>query len=166
MKKLHVAQVNIARMRAPLEDPMMRGFVERLDEINALADGSPGFVWRLQTDAGNATYLRPYDDEWIIINLSIWETIEDLRNFVYGGNHADVLRQRRDWFEKLQTPVVALWWIPAGHIPSIDEAKKRLAHLQERGPTPFAFSFRTVFPPDEEVVAATDWSAFEPCPAV
>jgi hypothetical protein len=165
MKKLHVAQVNIARMRAPLEDPMMRGFVERLDEINALADGSPGFVWRLQTDAGNATYLRPYDDEWIIINLSIWETIEDLRNFVYGGNHADVLRQRRDWFEKLQTPVVALWWIPAGHIPSIDEAKKRLAHLQERGPTPFAFSFRELFPPDEEVVRTTDWSDFEPCPA-
>jgi hypothetical protein len=165
MKKLHVAQVNIARMRAPLEDPMMRGFVERLDEINALADGSPGFVWRLQTDAGNATYLRPYDDEWIIINLSIWETIEDLRNFVYGGNHADVLRQRRDWFEKLQTPVVALWWIPAGHIPSIDEAKKRLAHLQERGPTPFAFSFRELFPPPEEVVRTTDWSDFEPCPA-
>jgi hypothetical protein len=165
MKKLHVAQVNIARMRAPLEDPMMRGFVERLDEINALADGSPGFVWRLQTDAGNATYLRPYDDEWIIINLSIWETIEDLRNFVYGGNHAEVLRQRRDWFEKLQTPVVALWWIPAGHIPSIDEAKKRLAHLQERGPTPFAFSFRELFPPDEEVVRTTDWSDFEPCPA-
>lgn len=165
MKKLHVAQVNIARMRAPLEDPMMRGFVERLDEINALADGSPGFVWRLQTDAGNATYLRPYDDEWIIINLSVWETVEDLRNFVYGGDHAEVLRQRRDWFEKLEAPVVALWWVPAGHIPSIDEAKKRLAHLQERGPTSFAFSFRELFPPDEEVVRTTDWSGFKPCPA-
>jgi Domain of unknown function (DUF3291) len=165
VRKLQVAQVNIGRVLAPLEDPMMRGFVERLDEINALADGSPGFVWRLQTEAGNATYLRPYDDERILINLSVWETVEDLRNFVYGGNHAEVLRQRGDWFEKLEAPVVGLWWVPAGHIPSIDEAKKRLAHLQERGPTPFAFSFRALFPPDEEVVRTTDWSAFEPCPA-
>jgi len=164
VKKLHVAQVNIGRMRASLEDPMMSGFVARLDEINALADGSPGFVWRLQTEAGNATYLRPYDDERILINLSVWETVEDLRDFVYGGNHAEVLRQRGDWFEKLEAPVVALWWVPAGHVPSIDEAKKRLAHLQERGPTPFAFSFRELFPPDEEVVRTTDWSAFEPCP--
>jgi hypothetical protein len=165
LKKLHIAQVNIARMRAPLEDPTMHGFVSRLEEINALADGSSGFVWRLQTEAGNATYLRPYDDEWIIINLSVWETVEDLRNFVFGGDHAEVLRQRRDWFEKLETPVTALWWVPAGHIPSIDEAKKRLAHLQERGPTPFAFSFRVLFPPDEEVIRTTNWSAFEPCPA-
>ena len=153
-------------MRGPLERPVMRGFVERLDEINALADGSPGFVWRLQTGAGNATYLRPYDDEMILINLSVWESIEDLRNYVYGGGHAEVLRQRWEWFEKLETPVTALWWVPAGHVPSIDEAKKRLSHLQEHGPTPFAFSFRAPFPPDQEVVRATDWSAFKPCPAL
>jgi Domain of unknown function (DUF3291) len=166
MKKLHLAQFNIGRMLGPLDGPVMRGFVERLDEVNAIADGTPGFVWRLQTDAGNATYLRPYDDEWIIVNMSVWETVESLRNFVFSGKHSEVLRQRREWFEKLEKPITVLWWVPAGHIPSIDEAKKRLAHLQERGPTPFAFSFRTVFPPDEEVVAATDWSAFEPCPAV
>jgi hypothetical protein len=166
MTKLHLAQVNIARMRGALEDPVMREFVARLEEINALADGSPGFVWRLQTDAGNATYLRPYDDERIIVNMSVWETVEDLRNYAYRGGHAEALRRRQEWFEKLDTPVVALWWVPAGHIPSIDEAKKRLAHLQERGPTPFAFSFRSLFPPDEEVARATDWSAFEPCPAV
>jgi len=166
MKKLHLAQFNIGRMLGPLDGPVMRGFVERLEEINAIADGTPGFVWRLQTDAGNATYLRPYDDEWIIVNMSVWETVEDLRNFVFSGKHSEVLRQRREWFEKLEKPITVLWWVPAGHVPSIDEAKKRLAHLQERGPTPFAFSFRTVFPPDEEVVAATDWSAFEPCPAV
>ena len=98
--------------------------------------------------------------------MSVWDSVEDLRNFVFGGKHSEVLRQRREWFEKLETPITVLWWVPAGHIPSIDEAKKRLAHLQEHGPTPFAFSFRTIFPPDEEVVAATDWSAFEPCPAV
>lgn len=161
---LHLAQVNIARMRGALDDPVMRDFVARLEEINALADGSPGFVWRLQTEAGNATYLRPYDDERIIVNMSVWETVEDLRHYVYGGGHADVLRRRHDWFERLETPVVALWWIPAGHVPSIDEAKKRLAHLQERGPSPFAFSFRSLFPPDEKFVRTTDWSAFEPCP--
>jgi len=125
MRKLHLAQVNIARMLAPLEDPVMADFVARLDEINALADGSPGFVWRLQTDAGNATYLRPYDDDRIIINMSVWETVEDLRNYVYQSRHSEVLRRRREWFEKLETPVVALWWVPAGHVPSVDEAKKR-----------------------------------------
>ena len=164
MKTLHLAQVNVARMLAPLEDPVMAGFVARLDEINALADGSPGFVWRLQTEAGNATYLRPYADERIIINMSVWETVEDLRNYVYQSRHSEVLRRRREWFEKLETPVVALWWVPAGHVPSVDEAKKRLAHLEENGPTPFAFSFRSIFPPDEQVVQSTDWSAFEPCP--
>src|SRR5262249_62317734 len=101
MGTLHLAQVNIARMRGALEDPVMQGFVARLDEINVLADGSPGFVWRLQTDAGNATYLRPYDDERIIINMSVWKSIEDLRHFVYRGDHAEVLRQRAGWFEKL-----------------------------------------------------------------
>jgi heme-degrading monooxygenase HmoA len=163
--KTHLAQVNIARMRGPLEGPVMAGFVARLDEINALADGSPGFVWRLQTDAGNATYLRPYDDERIIINMSVWESIEQLRNYVYQSRHAEVLRQRRDWFEKLDSPVVALWWVPAGHVPPVDEAKKRIAHLEEHDPTPFAFSFRSPFPPDPHVLASTDWSAFEPCPA-
>ena len=164
--KVHLAQVNIARMRGALEDPVMAGFVARLDEINALADGGPGFVWRLQTDAGNATYLRPYDDERIIINMSVWESIEHLRDYVYRSRHAEVLRQRGDWFEKLEAPVVALWWVPAGHVLSVDEAKKRIAHLQEHGSTPFAFSFRTTFPPDEQFLASTDWSAFEPCPAV
>src|SRR5262252_706627 len=161
MTKLHLAQVNIGRIRGPLDGPIMRGFVERLDEINTLADASPGFVWRLQTDAGNATYLRPYDDEMLLINLSVWETVEDLRNFVFQTRHAELLRQRRNWFEQLETPITALWWVPAGHVPSIDEAKKRLAHLQEHGPTPFAFSFRAPFPADEEVVRTTDWSAFK-----
>jgi Domain of unknown function (DUF3291) len=166
MKKLHIAQFNIGRMLGSLDGPVMRGFVERLDEINAIADGTPGFVWRLQTDAGNATYLRPYDDDMIIVNMSVWESVEDLRNFVFNGKHSELLRQRREWFEKLEKPITVLWWVPAGHIPSIDEAKKRLAYLQEHGPTPFAFSWRTSFPPDEEIVRSTDWSAFEPCPAL
>ena len=165
MTTLHLAQINIGRMRGALEDPVMQGFVSLLDEVNAIADGSSGFVWRLQTDAGNATYLRPYGDERIIVNMSVWENLEDLKSYVYRGRHAQVLRRRQEWFEKLEIAVVALWWVPAGHIPSIDEAKKRLAHLEQHGPSPFAFTFKTVFPPDEEFARSTDWSAFEPCPA-
>ena len=165
MAILHLAQVNIARMRAPLDDPVMAGFVARLNEINALADASRGFVWRLQTPEGNATYLRPYDDDRILVNMSVWETVEDLRTYVYRTAHAEVLRARAEWFEKLGAQAVALWWVPAGHLPSVDEAKKRLAHLQERGPTPFAFTFQTLFPPDEEFLQTVDWSSFEPCPA-
>ena len=164
MANVHLAQINIARMKGAFEDPVMAGFAARLEELNALADGSDVFVWRLQGGEGNATYLRPFDDDRIIVNMSVWETVEDFRKFVFESPHAELLRQRREWFEKLETPITVLWWVPAGHIPSMDEAKKRLAHLQEHGPTPFAFSFRTIFPPDEEVVAATDWSAFEPCP--
>ncbi len=165
MSRLHVAQVNIARMKADLEDPVMAGFAARLDEINALADGSPGFIWRLQTEAGNATYLRPYDDDRILFNLSVWESIDDLRRFVFRTVHVELMRQRRAWFDKLDSAYLALWWVPAGHEPGVDEAKKRLAHLQAHGPTPFAFSFQTNFPPDEEFVHGVDWSSFEPCPA-
>jgi hypothetical protein len=164
-KEMHLAQVNIARLRAPLDSPLIAGFVARLDEINALADRSPGFVWRLQTPEGNATYLRPYDDDRIIVNMSVWESIEHLRAYVYESRHRELLRQRHEWFERLERPYAALWWVPKGHVPSIDEAKKRLARLDEEGPTPYAFSFKQAFPPDESLIQATDWSAFEPCPS-
>jgi hypothetical protein len=164
--ELQLAQVNIARMRAALDDPVMRGFVARLDEINALADASPGFVWRLQTPEGNATYLRPYEDDRILFNLSVWESVEYLRSYAYRTAHAELLRRRQEWFERISSPVVALWWVPAGHRPSVDEAKKRLAALGERGATAFAFTFRELFPADAGQVAATDWSSFEPCPAI
>lgn len=162
---LHIAQLNIARAKAALDDPLLADFVARLDEINALADRAPGFVWRLQTPEGNATYLRPYDDDRILVNMSVWESVEQLKEYVYKTAHAELLRRRHDWFEKFEAAYTALWWVPAGHIPGVDEAKKRLAHLQEHGPTSFAFTFRQLFPPDEEVVATTDWGAFIPCPA-
>ena len=161
----HLAQVNIGPIKAPLEDPVMAGFVARLDEINALADRSPGFVWRLQTPEGNATYLRPFDDDRILFNMSVWETVEALRHYVYQSPHAGVLRQRTDWFARFDGVYQALWWVPAGHRPSIDEARQRLASLAEKGPTPFAFTFKQVFPPDDAVIRATDWSTFRPCPA-
>jgi hypothetical protein len=163
MQRYHLAQVNIGRMRAPLDDAVMAGFVARLDEINALADSSPGFVWRLQTEAGNATYLRPYDDDRILFNFSIWESIESLRAYVYKTAHAELLRQRRDWFEHFSGAFLALWWVPRGYIPGIDEAKKRLAHLEEHGPTQFAFTFKVTFPPDEHYLETFDWSIFKPC---
>jgi len=165
VRRYHIAQVNIGRMKAPLEDSLMSGFVSRLDEINALADRSPGFVWRLQTPAGNATYLRPYDDDRILFNMSVWESVEALKHYVYRTAHAELLRQRHDWFEKFAGAYAALWWVPIGHVPSIDEAKKRLAYLEEHGPTQFAFTFKSVFQPDEDFQRKIDWSSFEPCPA-
>ncbi len=161
-----MAQVNIGRVRAALDDPQMAGFMNRLDEINALADGSPGFVWRLQTSAGNATYFRPFDDDQILLNMSVWRTIEELRHYVYRTTHAELLRQRHEWFEAFNGVYTALWWVPAGHIPSIDEAKKRLAHLEAHGPTQFAFTFKTTFQPDEQFQRGIDWSSFQPCPAI
>jgi Domain of unknown function (DUF3291) len=166
MKGYHVAQVNIGRIKGPLDSAVMAGFVRRLEEINALADRGPGFVWRLQTEEGNATYLRPYEDDRILLNMSVWETIEALRHYVYKTAHAELLRQRHEWFEKFAGAYTALWWVPAGHIPGIDEAKKRLAYLDKHGPTQFAFTFKNVFPADEEYQSAIDWSSFRPCPGV
>jgi hypothetical protein len=162
----HIAQVNIARMKTSLDDPAMAGFVARLDEINRLADDSPGFVWRLKEGEGNATYLRPYDDDRILINMSVWETIDAFKTFVYRTAHSELLRQRQEWFEKIAGANLALWWVPPGHLPSVDEAKKRLSYLAEHGPTQFAFTFKTTFQPDEEFQQGIDWLAFRPCPAV
>jgi uncharacterized protein DUF3291 len=165
MTRFHIAQLNIGRMRTPLDHPAMAGFVARLDEINALADASPGFVWRLKTDGGNATYLRPYDDDRILFNMSVWESVEHLRRFVYGTMHVEVMRQRDAWFEKFSGAFMALWWVPAGHVPGVDEGKQRLAHLDAHGPTQFAFTFRSVVQPDPAYQRGIDWSAFKPCPA-
>ncbi|MGH9143449.1 MAG: DUF3291 domain-containing protein [Vicinamibacterales bacterium] len=162
---LHLAQVNIGRMKAPLDDPSMAGFVSRLAELNALADGSDGFVWRLQDGegAGN-TYLRPFDDDRIIVNMSVWKSVEQLRAYTYAGPHAETLRQRRDWFEKLERVAVALWWVPAGHVPTIDEAKARLAALDQHGPTPFAFTFGFLFAAKDADAPTSDELIRQPRP--
>ena len=143
----HLAQVNVARMRAPLEDPLMSAFVEQLDFVNALADRSPGFVWRLQTDTGNATDVRAYDDPLILFNLSVWESVEALRDYVYSSAHRQPLRERKQWFVPMDAPHLALWWVPAGHRPSVQEATERLEHLRRHGPGPTAFSFSRAFDP-------------------
>ena len=142
----HVAQVNVGRLLAPLDSPAIRGFVEGLEPINALADGCPGFVWRLQTEAGDATAIRPYDDDWIMVNLSVWRSLPELWDFVYASQHLDLLRRRREWFERMEA-YLALWWVPAGTLPSVEEAKQRLERLRSDGPGPEAFTFRAPWPP-------------------
>jgi hypothetical protein len=146
MGSFHLAQVNIGRLRAALEDPMMEGFRSQLGPINALADRAPGFIWRLQTEDGNATAIRPFDDERMAINLSVWESWEAVQQFVYASEHVAPLRGRKQWFEPIEGPILALWWIPAGHIPTVNEAKERLEHLKVHGPSRHAFTFRTAFP--------------------
>jgi Domain of unknown function (DUF3291) len=148
----HIAQVNIAHMRGSLDDPIMAEFVSFLDEINVLADRSPGFVWRLQNEAGNATYLRPYADDRILFNLSVWQSIEQLKEYVYKSAHGDVMRRRREWFEKFDGMYMALWWVKAGHIPTVEEAKQRLDYLREHGESVQAFTFKNIFPPTEEII--------------
>lgn len=146
MTEYHIAQINIGRILAPIDDPLMAEFVAQLPAINALADSSPGFVWRLQTESGDATSVKVYDDDRIIVNMSVWESVESLREYAYRSTHTGVLKYRTKWFENINGPYVALWWVPVGHIPSTEEGKARLDHLREHGDTAYAFSFKNVFP--------------------
>lgn len=144
----HIAQANVARMRAPLDDPIMAGFVDLLDEINAVADAAPGFVWRLQTEEGDATSIRVFDDESLLLNVSVWTTIESLHDYVYRSAHLVPFRDRKQWFLPLDWPALALWWVPAGHVPSVEESVERIATIREQGPGPRAFTFKKRFPPE------------------
>jgi hypothetical protein len=159
----HLAQLNIGRLHAPIDSPVIREFADALDPVNALAEASPGFVWRLQDDEGNATSFRPYEDDLVAINLTVWESVETLADFAYRTDHAAYLRRRREWFERMEDAYLVLWWVPAGHRPTIEEAVARLEHLREHGPTPTAFTFRHRFAPEDgAVVDADDRDA---CPA-
>ena len=158
----HLAQLNIARFRLPLDDPAMAGFVAALDPLNAIADATEGFVWRLQTEEGNATAIHAFEDDLMLVNMSVWESVEALADFVYRSDHVRVMRRRREWAERLAEAHLCLWWIPVGSLPTVDEAKERLEHLRERGPTPYSFSFKKRFSPGEaEVASPDDWL----CPA-
>jgi hypothetical protein len=158
--------MNVARMRAPIDSPEMADFVARLDEINALAEAAPGFVWRYQTAAGNATDTRPYDDDRIIVNFSVWASVEALHAYVFRSEHAQVMRQRRRWFEQMAEAYTVLWWIPAGHRPTVAEAVARLAHLRAHGPTPEAFTFRQLQPPPDHAPGGSETPSLpDECPA-
>jgi hypothetical protein len=143
----HLAQVNIARAKAAMDTPVMADFVAALDRVNAMADDSPGFVWRLQSDTGNATDIVAFDDPLIIINMSLWETIDDLFEFTYRSSHSAIMAQRRNWFDKLDSPHMALWWVPAGTIPDVLQAREKLDLLARLGPTSAAFTFKQRYDP-------------------
>jgi len=150
MPTYRLVQINIARMLAPFDDPLMAEFVAQLAPVNALADSTPGFVWRLQTESGDATSIRIYEDQMVAVNMSVWESVDALREFAYKSSHAGVMRDRKRWFERFDGPYMALWWVPAGHIPTPQEGKERLEYLRQHGDTERAFSFQHVFPKPSE----------------
>jgi Domain of unknown function (DUF3291) len=167
-----LAQVNVGRLLAPLDSPPIADFMAALDPVNAVADAAPGFVWRLQTEDGNATAMGGFAADavgavgGILINMSVWESVEALGAYVYGEAHVAVLRRRREWFSRMKDAYSALWWIPRGHVPSVREAEDRVKYLRVHGPTAHAFTLREHFPPpdsdDLELARSPeDWT----CPA-
>lgn len=142
-----LAEINVARMLEPLESPRLKEFVNNLEPTNALADVAPGFVWRLVGEGDDATDVRAFEDDLLLVNLSVWTTAEALRAYVYHGPHVALLRRRREWFAPMKEMHTALWWVPTGHRPSVDEARERLEHLRAHGPSGYAFRFQEVFPP-------------------
>ncbi|MFE8966619.1 DUF3291 domain-containing protein [Streptomyces albogriseolus] len=147
MTAYELAQVNIARLKAPLDTPLLKDFVDNLDPVNADADAADGFVWRLQSDDGDATAISVFGDPWLIINMSVWRDQDALTAFMYRGRHREMLSRRREWFERVEEAMTTLWWVPAGHRPSVAEAENRLLRLRAHGPTPYAFTLRASFPP-------------------
>jgi hypothetical protein len=151
-KTWHLAQINVGRARGTMDSPVMAGFAAQLEAINQLAESTPGFVWRLKDEAGDATSFRIFEDPMMMVNASVWESIEALRDFVYRSSHSQVMRGRAEWFEKPGEAYMALWWVPAGHIPTLEELRDRLAHRRAHGDTQFAFSFARPFPAPDALV--------------
>jgi Domain of unknown function (DUF3291) len=158
-----LAQLNIALPVEPLTSARLAEFVELLEPVNALADAAPGFVWRLQTEDGDATAIRAFGDDALIVNMSVWESLESLAGFVFGGFHAEVMRRRREWFTRLRDPYTVAWWVTAGERPTVPDAEDRLAALRAQGPTPYAFTIQRAFPAPGSAAqpSAADWF----CPA-
>jgi hypothetical protein len=148
MTQYNIAQLNIGRMTGiNINDPVMKEFKDQLDTINALAERTEGFVWRLKSEGGNATEFNPYSDDRIIVNFSVWESVDQLKNYVYRSAHTDVMRDRKKWFEKFGKPYYVLWYVNKGYIPTLEEAVERLEYLQQNGCTNAAFDFSNIFQP-------------------
>ncbi|MCC2605263.1 DUF3291 domain-containing protein [Planctobacterium marinum] len=150
MSQFHLAQLNIATALAEMDSPVMKDFVDNLERINLLGEQSPGFVWRMKDDSGNATAIPVYDDPSIIANLTVWQDPESLKNFLFKTEHAQFLKRKKEWFMPVKQATYVLWWIPAGHLPTLPEAKAKLATLREHGETAQAFSFKKLFPAETE----------------
>ena len=165
MSAYELAQLNIGIIKGPMDSPLMADFANNLARINALAECSPGFIWRLQTEQGDATAIRAFDDENLLVNMSVWRDVASLDQYVYRSEHVELMRRRREWFEKMDQAFFVLWWIPKGHIPSIDEAIAKLALLRNQGSTEQAFTFRQRFPSPDEALADPENSYADRCPA-
>jgi len=165
MSAFELAQLNIGIIKGPIDGPVMAEFVANLEPINALAERTPGFVWRLQTEEGDATAIRPYpENENMAVNMSVWKDVDSLRLFVFHSAHVAIMRRRREWFEKMDEAFLVLWWVPKGHRPGIEEAKAKLELLRRKGPTAEAFTFRQAYPPPDAPQAAPAEFGDE-CPA-
>ncbi|WP_136068457.1 DUF3291 domain-containing protein [Modicisalibacter radicis] len=164
MNKYHIAQLNIATLLAPIDSSQLSDFVANLDRINALADNSPGFVWRLQTEDGDATGIDYFGSDKIV-NLSLWDSVEALHNYVYRSVHVEIMRRKKEWFQKMGEAYMVLWWVPVGHIPSIEEAAQKLNILREHGPTAEAFTFKKSFPAPREPASVPTETWGGECPA-
>ena len=164
MSNYELAQLNVAVMKEPLESPSMADFVANLDRINALAESSPGFVWRLKTEEGDATALRPMGED-TLVNVSVWKNAESLSKYVYQSAHVEIMRRRKEWFERMREAYVVLWWVPKGHRPTPSEAIAKLELLRAHGPTRDAFTFRSAFPPPDAAQSGAPFSFGSECPA-
>jgi hypothetical protein len=142
----HLAQINIGRLLAPIDHPQIDEFVQGLDPINRLAESSPGFIWRLVSVNGNATEILYNEDPLVIVNMSVWDSVESLKAYVYNSSHLEFFKKRANWFEKMSQPSYCLWWVPAGHTPTVPEGRERLEHYQQHGATEFSFWFSQLFP--------------------
>jgi hypothetical protein len=165
MSRYELAQLNIGIIKGPMDSELMAGFAQNLDRVNALAERSAGFIWRLQTDQGDATSIRPFENENLLVNMSVWRDLEALNNYVYRSAHVELMRRRREWFERMPDAFLVLWWIPAGHRPTIPEATAKLDLLRAQGPTAEAFTFRHAFPPPDAARAPRPVSFEDECPA-
>ena len=165
MAGYELAQLNIAELTAPLESPALKDFVDNLDRINALADAAPGFVWRLQTEEGDATALRPFGAD-VIVNLSVWENAAALHDYVYRTAHVEVMKRRREWFARMREAYMVLWWVPAGHRPTPEEGRDRLDRLRAEGPSPEAFTFKRPYPAPGTAAPVAVEAFAEECPAL
>lgn len=165
MSTYELAQLNIGIIRGPMDSPVMVEFVANLARINALADAAAGFVWRLQTDAGDATAIHPFENENIAVNMSVWRDLDSLAQFVYRSAHAPIMRRRREWFERMSEAYLVLWWVPQGHRPTLAEAIARLEALRCRGPHAEAFTFRQTFPPPDVPQGEAPTVIGDECPA-
>ena len=164
MSQYRLAQVNVARLKAPLDSPELKDFVDNLDRINALAESSRGFEWRLKGEGNDATSLRGFGDD-VIVNMSVWRDADALRAFVYQSAHTAIMKRRREWFTRMAQADLCLWWGPAGHEPTIAEAKARLDLLEAKGPTPESFTFGEAFSAPDAHEAGAPFSFKDSCPA-